>query len=414
MFAMSAPQNLADAPPASRWRRPEVLLLLMASAVPLSFATWNALLNNFAIEVSSFSGADMGILQSVREIPGFLALFVVFALYFMREQTVAVVSLALLGIGTSLTGYFPSLVGLCLTTFLMSVGFHYYEAIQQSLTLQWIEKHRTPEVLGRLIAVGSLAGIVSYGLVWLGFRWAGISYVNTYMIAGGLTLVIAIAAATLFPAFPQKTEQHRTLIFRRRYWLFYALTFMSGARRQIFVVFAGFMLVEKFGYGVEQIALLYLLNNALNIPLAPYVGRLVGRFGERPALVFEYAGLIGVFVGYAFVSSAFFAASLYILDHLFFALAIAIRTYFQKIADPADMASTAGVSFTINHIAAVVIPVAFGLIWLVSPAAVFLCGAGMAAISLLLALLVPGDPGHGNEVIALGGGPAAQRVGGAG
>ena len=91
------------------------------------------------------------------------------------------------------------------------------------------------------------------------------------------------------------------------------------------------------------------------------------------------------------------AAALYIIDHLFFALALAIKTYFQKIADPADMASTAGVAFTINHIAAVVIPVSFGLIWLVSPAAVFYVGAGMAFISFLLSLNIPEAPQEGNE-----------------
>jgi predicted MFS family arabinose efflux permease len=266
-------------------------------------------------------------------------------------------------------------------------------------------------VLGRLIAIGSLSGIASYGLVWLGFRWAGIDFVDMYMIAGGLTLVIGAAAFVLFPQFPQKVEQHRSLILRRRYWLFYALTFMSGARRQIFVVFAGFMLVEKFDYAVEEIALLFLLNNALNIPLAPWIGRLVSRFGERPALVCEYAGLILVFTAYAFVNNATVAAGLYIVDHLFFALAIAIRTYFQKIADPADIASTAGVSFTINHIAAVVIPVAFGLIWLWSPPAVFLCGAAMAGVSLILALLVPAEPGQGNEVAALGMPQSARSTG---
>jgi len=105
-----------------------------------------------------------------------------------------------------------------------------------------------------------------------------------------------------------------------------------------------------------------------------------------------------VFTAYALVEHAGLAAVLYVVDHLFFALAIAIKTYFQKIADPADIASTAGVSFTINHIAAVVIPVLFGYIWINSPAAVFLAGAGMAACSLLLALNVPLRPVAGNEV----------------
>jgi MFS family permease len=174
---------------------------------------------------------------------------------------------------------------------------------------------------------------------------------------------------------------------------------MSGARRQIFVVFAGFLMVEKFGYDVGAIALLFLINAAINIWLAPKIGRLIARIGERRALIFEYIGLIGVFTAYAFVDNATLAAGLYVVDHLFFALAIAIKTYFQKIADPADIASTAGVSFTINHIAAVVIPAVFGFLWLASPAAVFLAGSAMAACSLVMALNVPRDPRPGQEVL---------------
>jgi hypothetical protein len=136
-----------------------------------------------------------------------------------------------------------------------------------------------------------------------------------------------------------------------------------------------------------------------NVFLAPKIGRLIARWGERRALIFEYVGLIGVFTAYAFVTNATIAAGLYIIDHLFFALAIAIKTYFQKIADPADIAATAGVGFTINHIAAVVIPAAFGLLWLVSPAAVFLSGSVMAVFSLLLSLNVPTAPAPGNEVV---------------
>ena len=106
-----------------------------------------------------------------------------------------------------------------------------------------------------------------------------------------------------------------------------------------------------------------------------------------------------MFTSYAFVSTGEIAAVLYVVDHLFFALAIAIETYFQKIADPKDIASNAGVSFTINHIAAVFLPVAFGFLWLVSPSAVFLAGAGMALISLGLSLNVPRHPAPGNEVV---------------
>lgn len=380
-----------------RARSPETLLLLLTIAMPLSMSSWMVLINNFAVERAAFDGADIGVLQSVREIPGFLSFAFIFTLLIWREQTVMVMFLILLGLGTAVTGFFPVYTGLMITTLVMSLGFHYYEAASQSLTLQWVDKARTASLLGGLLSAGSAASLVAFGLVWLFFDLAGLGYAWTYALLGSLTVAIGVYAWFAFPRFTAKVEQRRSLILRRRYWLYYALTFMSGARRQIFVVFAVFMLVERFDYDVGTITLLFLLNHLINIFLAPYVGRLIGRIGERPALIFEYIGLVGVFTAYAFVSNATAAAGLFIVDHLFFALAIAMKTYFQKIADPADVAPSMGVSFTINHIAAVVIPAAFGLIWLYNPAAVFLAGAAMAAVSLILSVLIPSLPAPGNE-----------------
>lgn len=384
-------------PIAHPWKRPDLLLMLMAAAVPISFAAWQALLNNFAIEMAAFTGKEMGILQSLREIPGFLAFGVIFLLLLFREQTLAYISLLLLGIGTALTGFFPSVIGLYLTTIVMSLGFHYYETLQTSLALQWIDKQSSAETLGSLIATGSFAAILTFGLIWLGSNLLQLDYQWLYLLTGGITVIIALIAWTAFPLFPQHTEQHKHMVLRRRYWLYYALTFMSGARRQIFVVFAGFLMVEKFGYSVGDIAMLFLLNASLNVLFARRIGRLVGQIGERNALLIEYTGLILVFSGYALVEQAELAAGLYVLDHLFFALAIALKTYFQKIAAPEDIAATAGVAFSINHIAAVVIPASFGLLWLASPELVFYFGAAMALISLLLSLLIPDVPKAGCE-----------------
>ncbi len=379
-------------------RRPEILLFLMAGAVPLSFATWQALLNNFAIERAAFSGAEIGILQSLREVPGFLAFAVVFLLYVLREQHIALVSLTLLGIGTAVTGFFPNVLGLYLTTVFMSVGYHYYETIQTSLSLQWVDKQNAPEVLGRIIAVGAFTSILTFGAIWLAFDLAQLDFVIVYLIAGGATLGIVIMCSLFFPTFPTKVKQVRHMVLRKRYWLYYGLIFLSGARRQIFIVFAGFLMVEKFGYSVAAISTLFLINATLNMLFAARIGRLISVVGERTALIFEYVGLIGVFIAYAFVENSQIAAGLYIVDHFFFALAIAIKTYFQKIADPADIASSAGVSFTINHIAAVVLPAILGVLWLSSPSLVFLVGAGLAGLSLFLSLNIPRQPAPGNEV----------------
>ncbi|WP_104034044.1 MFS transporter [Vibrio jasicida] len=387
--------------PHKSWRTPQNFLLLISIIVPIAFSTWMALLNNFVIEKANFDGADIGLLQSVREIPGFLAFTVVFVLLFIREQRFMLVSLAMLTLGTAITGYFPSLFGLLFTTLLMSTGFHYFETLKQSLSLQWLSKEEAPEMLGKFISVGALASLITYGAIWILLEQLKLEFKTVYLLAGGIGFVLILVMAFAFPEFKTEVPQNKKLVLRKRYWLYYALTFMSGARRQIFTVFAGFLMVEKFGYSAADITLLFLINYLFNFLFAKRIGRFIGAIGERKALMFEYVGLIFVFVGYGLVQTAEWAAALYVIDHLFFALALAIKTYFQKIADPADMASTAGVAFTINHIAAVVIPVTFGVIWLVSPSSVFYIGAAMAAVSLLLSLNIPAKPEEGNETRVL-------------
>jgi len=383
------------------WKTPQNFLMLISIVVPIAFSSWMALLNNFVIERANFDGSDIGLLQSVREIPGFLAFTAVFVLLFIREQRFMLLSLGALTLGTAITGFFPSVMGLLLTTLLMSTGFHYFETLKQSLSLQWLTKDEAPEMLGKFISVGALASLLTYGALWFCLEILKMDFEWVYLTFGGVGFLLVTWMAFAFPQFETHVQQNKKLVLRKRYWLYYALTFMSGARRQIFTVFAGFLMVERFGYSAADITLLFLINYLFNFLFAKRIGRFIGKVGERKALTFEYIGLIGVFVGYALVETAEWAAALYVIDHLFFALALAIKTYFQKIADPADMASTAGVSFTINHIAAVFIPVSFGLIWLVSPAAVFYIGAGMAMVSLLLSRNIPRAPEEGNEVRVL-------------
>ncbi len=385
------------------WRRPVTLLFLMAIAMPVAFNTWSALLNNFVIEVASFDGADIGVLHTLREIPGFLAFLVIFLIIFMREQVLGLLSLALLGAATAVTAWFPTLQGILVITVLSSIGFHYFETVAQSLQLQWLSKERAPQMLGWLVATGSAATLVVYGVIVVLWEPLNLSYNAVYMAAGGFTVLVALFCLFAIPQFDGPTPQNKKMVLRRRYWLYYALQFMAGARRQIFVVFAGFMMVERFGFEVHHLTGLYLINLLVNMVAAPMLGRFVSRFGERRTLIFEYAGLATVFVLYGgiywFGWGVMLAAALYVVDHILFALALALKTYFQKIADPADIAPTAAVAFTINHIAAVFLPVLLGLLWVASPAMVFALAALMALVSLMLSLMIPRHPEPGNETI---------------
>jgi len=378
--------------------KPENLLLAMAFIMPLVFSVWMALLNNFVVEKANFTGIEIGILQSLREVPGFLAFTAIYVLLFIKEQRLALLSLGLTAFGVAITGYFPSTFGLYITTVIMSIGFHYFETVNQSLTLQWINKDNTAHFMGRMLSAKSAASLLAFGSIWFlmeQFTW---SFQSTYLLFGGIALIFTILLALLFKSFPQEAEQEKKLILKKRYWLFYALTFFSGARRQIFVVFAGFLMVEKFGYSVAEISLLFLINYVFNWLFAAKIGKLIGKIGERRILRIEYIGLAILFAAYGLTDNPHVAAALYVIDHLLFALAIAIKTYFQKIADPQDIASTAGVSFSINHIAAVVIPALLGTVWIINSSWVFYIGSGFAICSLVLASLIPMNPAKGNEL----------------
>ncbi len=400
---MLKPMPLSEAQSLPFWRRPVTLLFVMALTMPIAFNAWSALLNNFVIEVANFDGADIGLLHTVREIPGFLAVGVIAVILFIREQVLAMISLMLLGVATAVTAWFPSLGGLLFVTLFSSIGFHYYETVNQSLQLQWLPKDRAPQVLGWLVAMGSASTLVVYGLIVLTWDRFDLSYNTVFMAAGGLTALLGLLCMVAYPQFDAPTPQTKKIILRRRYWLYYALQFMAGARRQIFIVFAGFMMVEKFGFDVHELTGLYLINLLINMTAAPMLGKAVAMFGERRTLIFEYTGLAIVFAAYGgiywFGWGVLLAAILYVIDHVLFALALALKTYFQKIADPADIAPTAAVAFTINHIAAVFLPALLGLLWVVSPGAVFGLAAAMALVSLGLSLLIPRHPEPGNETI---------------
>ena len=381
---------------------PIVFLRSLAFINYLGYAGWAALLYNFTVERANFQWFETGLTQSVREIPGFLAFTAIFWLLVVREQVLAYVALAVMGLGVALTGQFPSLGGVLITTFLMSVGFHYFETMNVSLQLQLLPKAEAPRLIGTITAAGAAAQFASYGGLAIAW-WAGGRNYQQLFLAVGIACITLTAAATLwFQRFEGPVPQRKRIVLRQRYWLYYTLTFMTGARRQLFVAFGGFLLVKKFGYNVADMASLMLVTTAANTLLAPRLGRLVMQVGERHTIMLENVVLIVVFAGYATTASATLAGLLFVIDGVFFTLTLAQRTYFQKIADPADLASTTSVAFSINHVAAVVVPVGFGTLGMIDPAIIFWLGAGVASVSLTCSFLVPRHPAPGRETVLIG------------
>ena len=362
-------------------------LIVQTAASVVGLQCWMILFNNFAVEIAGLDGFQVGVIGSVREIPGFLALLAVFVMLVIREHRLSALSVVFLGIGTALTGFFPSFIGLIITTLIMSFGFHYYETTNQSLTLQYFDNATSPLIFGRLRSLAAATSIVVGLLLFL--MGLAFSYKVMFLSVGSLVAVAGIWGLLQDPTHRNVVPQHRKMILRRRYSLYYFLTFMAGARRQIFMAFSVYLLVKVFECTVTEITLLFVANNAVNFFLSPLIGRAIVRFGERRVLSIEYGGLIAIFLVYAFSDIKGVIVVMYILDHILFNFSIAIRTYFQKVADPQDIAPSMAVGFTINHIAAVVMPVIGGALWMVDYRIPFVVGAIFSMVSLLAVQFIP-------------------------
>jgi MFS family permease len=367
----------------------------------LGFNVWRAIFNNFAVDEIGVTAGQMGLIQSLREVPGLMGFLLGFLALWLSEMRILGLSVLLMGLGLLVTGRADSLGILILGSLIMSIGFHFYYPSHNSVVLMGVGKEEAPKMLGRLRSVSSFAAVIGTLAVWLfveGFDAGPLSlpawgYRTTLYVAGGVVL-----AGSLFAMRNGRSggllRKERKIAFHRDYWLYYVLTFMMGSRRHIFSTFAVFMLVDIHGVGVRQTALLFLVNNLISTYAAAQLGKMVVRFGERKVLTFNFLGLIGVFLGYAYVPYVPVLFVLFVLDHIFFGFNLAVDSYFQKVAhSPEEITSNVSMAQTINHISALIVPVLGGILWeQVSPAAPFLAGVGIALVSLVLVQFIRTQP----------------------
>jgi len=372
----------------SDYKQKEVYKYLIISwvFVAIGFQGWRTLFNNFAVDEVGITGIEIGAIQSIREIPGFLSFLVIYLLIFIKEQRLSALSLFIMGVGVLFTGLLPSFEGLLLTTFIMSLGFHYFETTSSSLILQNFNKIDASIVFGKLRAVMSLSNI-AVGAVIVGLSYVIPIEVN-FLLIGIITVIGSIYLLINQPKVDETHEQHKKFFLRKKYWLYYVLNFLSGSRRQIFVVFAVFLLVDKYNFSVTEIAALFVVNNIIGYFVNPLIAKSINKFGERKVLSFEYIALIFIFYAYTQWDFKWGVALLYILDHIFFNFSFGLKTYLQKIADPKDIAPSNAVGFAINHVAAVVIPFVGGVLWMTNWQLPFYVGLALAILSLLFVQLI--------------------------
>jgi len=395
-----------------RVRTALIALVLNNLFMALSIGLWNALFNNFAVEELAVRADQMGLVQAIREVPGLMGFLVGILALVLAEMRIAGVSVVLMGVGIFLTAAARDLAGLIWATLLMSVGFHFFNPSNASAVLLMVGPDEAPKALGRLNSLMALAGVV--GTLFIFGTLDAWGYRTLFQVAGAVAVIGGLALLP-FGRQPVRVERKRRRTpLRRRYWFYYALQFLMGSRRHIFTTFAIFLLVQRYGVTAQTITLLYLLNSLIGTYLNQAFGSIVARFGERRVLMVNFILLTLVFVGYTVIPMmkvletptfqvpglsvggwvlypAFSATPglmillvAFIVDNILFGFSIALESYFQKIAvGPEEITPNVSLGQTINHIAAVVVPVVGGLVWQTLGAQyTFLAGVVTALVGL--------------------------------
>jgi len=367
-----------------------VTITLSSMTVWIGFFAWRVMFNNFAVEVFDASATDVGLIQAVREIPGLLAFGVGALAVWFTESRIASLAIVAVGVGLIIAGWAPTLVVLGLATVLMSFGFHYFEPTNSAQLLNLSDSNQLGRVQGRLRSWESVAGLVGAGLVMILTLF--LNYRTAFYIFGGIVAVVGLYLTLALPANRGEAE-NRKVRLKKRYWLYYTLSFLRGCRRHIFTTFAIFLLVKNHGLDITFISGLMLFNNLVTIFTNRWLGHISDHWGERIVLVGSSLILVFIFTGYAFVAFLPALMLFYVVDNLLFGSSIALRSYLRKISTPEDLTGCLSFGMTANHVTAVVIPVVGGLAWnLFGYQVTFVAGAVIVLIDMLFALRVPRRP----------------------
>ncbi len=364
--------------PTAEWSRDFALLAAAVGGVGVFFGVQLTLFNNFVVERLDLEPHELGWVESLREIPGFLNALFVALMIRMSPSLVAVAALGIMGIGLMAYADVGSVPALALYSVVWSIGFHCWLPMEATLALRFSPAGGKGRWLGQLRAVHSIAMLVTIGgcMVLLEL----VNYEGMYLLAGVATVLGG--AALLFASRGHADVEEKGFVLKRRYGLYYLLQFLEGCRRQIFTTFAVFALVKVHGTPVETTMALVLVNQVLVTLTAPSIGRLVDRLGERWMLTIGYGLLSLVFVGYGLIDHRPALYVLYCLDNLLFMSGIALTTYINQIALAEDLKPTLSMGVTMNHFAAVAAPLLGGVAWhFFGHRVIFLAAAVLALLS---------------------------------
>lgn len=383
----------------SRLGRDWALFMASTFLFVAGFYLYNGIFQNFLKDRFHVDALQLGIVESLREIPGFLAALIAGLLIALHEGRVMGLGLFVAALGIMATGVVRGFEMVIAVTVFWSVGFHAMSSVSSAITLALARGKEGGRHLGRMSSVGAMAQIAGLGFAWVISHLLPQTPYATYFWIGGAAIMVS---ALLAFGLSENVNTHKVqpIVLRREYGLYYLLIFLEGCRRQIFAIFATFTLISVYKVPLDKILLLQFVNAALIAVTAPRMGRLIDRIGEKTPLTVYAVGLLFVFIGYATIHNIAWLYALYIIDNVLFTFGNGFTTYLHRIVRPGDLTPTLAMGVTFNHIAAVTVPFFGALLWKQTGnyEAPFLAGIVIVLVSFVATRYLPAGPRVAAEI----------------
>lgn len=374
-------------------------LILLASAVFLlrfGEGMLDGVRTNYFVDSINLSGGQVLWLEGIRELPGLAMMFIAALVMHLPLSRRAPAFVLLMGVGYALYYTVHSYTALLAVAITASLGMHGWFPLRSALGMCLTTRDRSGRVMGALSSVSALATMVGMGVLSVTARVSASLPLRTYYIFGGILIVLAALLLFRLPTSIGSTDSGQPrLLLKRRYWLYYVLTFFQGSRKQVLYTFGALVLVERYGLEVWQVSLLMLVSAGVNFTVGPFLGSLLDRFGERKTLSASYAMLALCCLGYAIVRDVWFLAGLFVAIRLLTVLGMGLGTYVNRIAPLEELTPTLSAGISINHITSVAMPIVAGILLpIIQYSGIFL-GAGaiiLLSIPFTLGLSVDVSP----------------------
>ncbi len=310
-------------------------------------------------------------LEFPRELPGLLVVLVIGALSFLGgDVRISVAANLVAAIGMFTLGILPPQYVLVVgVIFVYSMGMHIFMPLSGSIGMSFAKPEEVGKTLGRLSAVGNIAVVLSSAALYALYKFAHISFRTAFTIGAASFVISAILLSFIRPT--QTVRVRKRYIFRKEYRLYYWLCMLYGARKQIFLTFGPWVLVDVFKQPVATMTMLFFIVAVIGIFVKPWVGHLIDKAGERLVLSGEALIFFFTCLGYAFAENIFgpslaifFIYVCYIVDFTIDSVYMARTTYMKKIAlKPEDVSPSLSLGTSLDHVVTIFLPILGGLAW---------------------------------------------------